>query len=61
MKVKVITKFKDKYTFVWHEINDNMIVDEKRYKEIKNLVKVVEKDVSVKKTSSKTRKANFNK
>lgn len=41
MKVIVITKFKDKYTKVWHEINDELTVNKKRYEEIKNFVKLI--------------------
>lgn len=42
MKVKVITKFKDKYTKLWHEVNDEFTVTEERYEEIKRFVQKLE-------------------
>lgn len=64
MKVVVKTKFKDKYTKQWHEVNDVLNnVNEDRYTEIKKFVKVIEDDVDTKtskKTSSKRKsKANL--
>lgn len=41
MKVVVITKFKDKYTKVWHEVNDELTINKDRYEEIKRFVKLV--------------------
>lgn len=63
MKVIVKTKFKDKYTKMWHYVNDVLTnVSEDRYAEIKKFVKVIEDDVDTKtskKTSSKRKsKAN---
>ena len=40
MTVIVITKFKDKYTKVWHMPNEELNVDSKRYEEIKKFVKL---------------------
>ena len=61
MKVEVITRFKDKYTKMWHNVGAILTnVSEDRYAEIKKFVKVIEGDVDTKtskKTSSK-RKAN---
>lgn len=64
MKVEVITRFKDKYTKMWHNIGDVLTnVSEDRCAEIKKFVKVIEGDVDTKtskKTSSKRkRKANL--
>ena len=64
MKVVVKTKFKDKYTKQWHEVNDVLNnFNEDRYTEIKKFVKVIEDDVDTKtskKTSSKRKsKANL--
>ena len=42
MKVKVITKFKDKYTKLWHKVNDEFTVTEERYEEIKRFVQKLE-------------------
>ena len=63
MKVEVITRFKDKYTKMWHNVDDILTnVSEDRYTEIKKFVKVIEDDVDTKtskKTSSKRKsKAN---
>ena len=64
MKVIVITRFKDKYTKMWHNVGDVLTnVSEDRYAEIKKFVKVIEDDVDTKtskKTSSKRKiKANL--
>lgn len=64
MKVEVITRFKDKYTKMWHNVGDVLTnVSEDRCAEIKKFVKVIEDDVDTKtseKTSSKRkRKANL--
>lgn len=48
MKVIVITKFKDKYTKVWHEINDELTINQGRYEEIKNFVKLVNNNATTK-------------
>ena len=54
MKVEVITRFKDKYTKMWHKVGDVLTnVSEDRYAEIKKFVKVIEDDVDTK-TSKKT-------
>ena len=63
MKVIVITRFKDKYTKMWHNVGDILTnVSEDRYAEIKKFVKVIKDDVDTKtskKTSSKRKsKAN---
>lgn len=63
MNVIVITRFKDKYTKMWHEVNDILKnVSEDRYAEIKKFVKIID-DVDTKtskKTSSKKKnKANL--
>lgn len=50
MTVKVIKKFKDKYSLKMHEVGDIMEVDEKRYEEIKDFV-------DVKTTKKKTTKS----
>lgn len=50
MTVKVIKKFKDKYTLKMYEIGDIIEVDEKRYEEIKDFV-------NVKTTKKKTKKS----
>ena len=41
MKVKVVVKFKDKYTSSWHNVDEVLIVSEERYKEIERFVKVI--------------------
>ena len=38
MKVKVITKFKDKYSKKWHNVNDIFNVSAERFEEIKKFV-----------------------
>ena len=48
MKVIVTTKFKDKYTKVWHEVNDELIINKDRYEEIKDVVKVVKNNKIIK-------------
>lgn len=58
MKVKVIRKFKDKYTDLWHAVGEKLTVSEERYKEIKRFVMLLN-DESFKKVSSrKTNKAD---
>lgn len=42
MKVIVTTKFKDKYTMLWHEVDDEISVTKERYEEIKSFVKIKE-------------------
>ena len=41
MKVKVVVKFKDKYTSSWHNVDEILTVSEERYKEIERFVKVI--------------------
>lgn len=56
MKVKVITKFKDKYTHCFHEVNEILNVNELRYNEIAKFVKVIEDEIktdNTRKVSSK--------
>ena len=48
MKVKVITKFKDKYSKKWHLVNDEFNVNSERYDEIKNFVIQLPEKVSLK-------------
>lgn len=55
MKVKVITKFKDKNTKLWHEVNDEFTVTEERYEEIKKFVQKLE---TVELKSVKNKKKN---
>lgn len=38
MKVKVITKFKDKYSKLWHYVDDEFNVTADRFEEIKKFV-----------------------
>ena len=40
MKVKVVVKFKDKYTSSWHNVDEILTVSEERYKEIERFVKI---------------------
>lgn len=42
--VKVLIRFKDKYTKTWHKVDDILQVDQKRYDEIKSFVKVLKNE-----------------
>lgn len=53
MKVKVIEVFRDKYTNEVYKINDEINIDENRFKEINQKYKYVEKIVENKKTNKK--------
>lgn len=54
MKVKVIIRFKDKYTHSWHEVGEILTVSEERYQEIARFVEVIkDEDTIIKKSSSK--------
>lgn len=57
MKVKVVVKFKDKYTSSWHNVDEVLIVSEERYKEIERFVKVII-DEKPKGSSKKNNKAD---
>lgn len=52
MKVIVIQKFKDKYSGLWHNQDDELDVSSKRYKEIKKFVKKVKTDKKNKKSEA---------
>ncbi len=52
MKVKVVIRFKDKYTHSWHVVGETLTVSEERYKEIERFVKLLT-DEPIKKVSSK--------
>lgn len=56
MKVIVKIKFKDKYSKVWHHVNDELSVTSKRYEEIKKFVNVLENDSDTKDKRSKCKK-----
>lgn len=45
MKVKVVTKFRDKYTKEVYEVNKILTVSQERYDEIKQWVKLFEETV----------------
>ena len=47
MKVIVITRFKDKYSKKFHNVNDKLTVKKNRYDEIKNFVKIIEEETTV--------------
>lgn len=53
MKVKVIEVFRDKYTNEVYKINDEINIDENRFKEINQDYKYVEKIVENKKVNNK--------
>lgn len=57
MKVKVVVKFKDKYTSSWHNVDEILTVSEERYKEIERFVKVII-DEKPKGSSKKNNKAD---
>ncbi len=57
MKVKVVVKFKDKYTSSWHYVDEILNVSEERYKEIERFVKVII-DEKTKGSSKKNNKAD---
>ena len=40
MKVIVIIRFKDKYTNLWHPVNEVLTISKKWYEEIKKFVKL---------------------
>jgi hypothetical protein len=43
MKVKVISSFRDKYTYKFHKVGDELDVSKERYEEIKPYVEVIKK------------------
>jgi hypothetical protein len=43
MKVRVISPFRDKYTFKLHKVGDELEVSKERYNEIKPYVEVIKK------------------
>ncbi len=53
MKVIVIVRFKDKYTDMWHEANEELSINLDRYNEIKRFVKVLDADNQNKKQKRK--------
>lgn len=52
MKVIVLIRFKDKNTKCFHEIDDELNIDVKRYEEIKQFVKIKEEPKSKNNKSS---------
>lgn len=58
MKVIVKIRFKDQYTKLWHEVDDELIVTEERYTEIKNFVKIKQDDAKKSKRKMSSKKDN---